>query len=260
MNQENTWALAGKTFLSRLLLGTGGYPNLDILEKSLEASETEIVTVAIRRVDLDTSDPAKLLGILKKKNYTLLPNTAGCFTAEEAILTAKLAREALGTNWVKLEVIGDNYSLLPDAEELLKAARILVKDGFVVLPYSPDDPVICQKLENCGCAAVMPLGAPIGSGQGIRNPNNIELICKMVKIPVIVDAGVGSPSHACTAMELGCTAVLMNTAIAKAQNPVKMATAMKKAINAGRLGFEAGKIPEKKMATPSSPERGKITL
>lgn len=245
-----------KTFSSRLLLGTAGYPSLSILADALQASGTEIVTVAMRRVNLVDGTENGLKNILK--NYTLLPNTAGCYSAQEAILTAKLAREALGTNWIKLEVIGDTYSLYPDPEELLKAARELIKDGFIVLPYCNDDPVVCKKLADAGCAVVMPLGAPIGSGQGIRNLNNMELIRKMVTIPVIVDAGVGTASHVAVAMELGCDGVLLNTAIAKAKDPIKMATAMKAASIAGRLAFEAGRIPEKKFATPSTPERGKI--
>lgn len=246
----------GKKFSSRLLLGTSGYPSLSILENALKASGTEIVTVAMRRVNLVDGTENGLKDILK--NYTLLPNTAGCYSAQEAILTAKLAREALQTTWIKLEVIGDTYSLYPDPEELLKAARELIKDGFTVLPYCNDDPVVCKKLADAGCAVVMPLGAPIGSGQGIRNLNNLELIRKMVTIPVIVDAGVGTASHVAVAMELGCDGVLLNTAIAKAQDPVKMATAMKAASIAGRLAFEAGRIPEKKFATPSTPQRGKI--
>lgn len=254
----NTWQLAGKTFRSRLILGTANYPNLQILKEALQASGTEVVTVAIRRVNLVEKDEEGPLKILKEENYTLLPNTAGCYTAKEAILTAKLARESLETNWIKLEVIGDSYSLFPDNEELLKAARELSTDGFTVFPYCIDDPIICKKLIDAGCAAVMPLGAPIGSGQGIRNPNNLELIRQQIKAPVIVDAGVGTSSHVSIAMELGCDGVLLNTAVAKAKDPVKMAAAMKHAVEAGRLAYEAGRIPERKFATPSSPERGKI--
>jgi len=252
------WTLAQKTFQSRLLQGTAGYPDLETLRKSLEISGAEIVTVAVRRVSLDANETEGLMPLLKKGNYTLLPNTAGCYSAKEAILTAQLAREALQTNWVKLEVIGDPYSLYPDSEELLVAARVLVKEGFVVLPYCTDDPVVCQKLIDCGCVCVMPLGAPIGSGQGIRNPHNLELIRQRIKAPVIVDAGVGTASHAAVALELGCDAVLMNTAIAKAKDPIKMAHAMSLAIQSGRLAFEAGRIPEKKFATPSTPDRGRI--
>ncbi|MDO8519537.1 MAG: thiazole synthase [Deltaproteobacteria bacterium] len=251
--------IADKKFSSRLLLGTAGYPSLSILEESLKASGTEIVTVAVRRVNLVDGDNG-LKDMLDRGSYTLLPNTAGCYSAQEAILTAKLAREALQTNWVKLEVIGDTYSLYPDPEELLKAARELVRDGFTVLPYCNDDPVVCKKLADIGCAAVMPLGAPIGSGQGIRNVNNLELIRKMVTVPVIVDAGVGTASHVAIALELGCDGVLLNTAVAKAKDPVKMASAMKAASLAGRMAFEAGRIPEKKFATPSTPEMGKINL
>jgi len=252
--------IAGKNFESRLLLGTAGYPNLDILDKALQASGTQIVTVALRRVDVADSNEGSLIELLKRKNYHLLPNTAGCYTAAEAVLTASLAREALGTNWIKLEVIGDRYTLYPDAEELLKAARELVAKNFIVLPYCTDDPVLCQKLADLGCAAVMPLGSPIGSGRGIQNPINLELIKKSVKVPVIVDAGVGTASHAAVAMELGCNGVLMNTAVAKAKDPVKMALAMKQAIEAGRNAFDAGRIPEKKLATPSTTDRGIMKL
>ena len=248
--------IANKSFNSRLLLGTSGYPSLSILADALKASGTEIVTVAMRRVNLVDGTENGLKDILK--NYTLLPNTAGCYSAQEAVLTAKLAREALQTNWIKLEVIGDAYSLYPDPEELLKAARELVKDGFTVLPYCNDDPVVCKKLADIGCPAVMPLGAPIGSGQGIRNPNNMELIRHTVNVPVIVDAGVGTASHVAMAMELGCDGVLLNTAVAKAKDPVKMAAAMKAAAEAGLMAFEAGRIPEKKFATPSTPERGRV--
>ncbi len=250
--------IANKQFDSRLLMGSSGYPSFQVLDDALKASGTNIVTVALRRVSLETLGQEGLWSILRQGNYHLLPNTAGCYTAEEAILTAKMAREALNTSWVKLEVIGDSYSLFPDGEELLKAARELVKENFIVLPYCNDDPVICKKLMDCGCAAVMPLGAPIGSGQGIRNPANLELIRKEISIPVIVDAGVGTASHVAIAMELGCDGVLLNTAVAKAQDPVKMALAMKQALEAGRLAFEAGRIPEKKMATPSTPDRGKM--
>lgn len=250
--------IADKIFKSRLLLGTAGYPNLTILEEALSASGCEVATVAIRRINLVEDQTEGILPLLKRGNYFLLPNTAGCYTAKEAVLTAKLAREALDTNWVKLEVIGDSYSLYPDSEELLKATSELVADGFIVLPYCNDDPVVCKKLVDRGCPAVMPLGAPIGSGQGIRNPNNLELIRKQVSVPIIVDAGVGCASHVTFAMELGCDGVLMNTAIAKARDPVKMALAMKNAMAAGHLSFEAGRIPEKKFASPSTPDRGKI--
>lgn len=252
--------IADKNFQSRLLLGTAGYPSLKVLEEALQASGAEMVTVALRRVSLVENEKEGVISVLKSHGFFILPNTAGCYTAEEAILTAKLAREALQTNWIKLEVIGDSYSLYPDGEELLKAARILVREGFTVLPYCNDDPILCIKLEEAGCSAVMPLGAPIGSGQGIRNPFNLELILKNAKVPVIVDAGVGTASHVAIAMELGCDGVLLNTAVAKAQDPVKMAKAMRQAIEGGRLAFEAGRIPEKKLATPSTPERGKMEI
>ena len=248
--------IANRSFSSRLLLGTAGYPSLTILSEALKVSGTEIVTVAVRRVNLPDPSEDGLKDLLK--NYTLLPNTAGCHTAKEAILTAQLAREALQTNWIKLEVIGDSYSLYPDPEELLKAARVLVKEGFTVLPYCNDDPVVSKKLAEAGCSAVMPLGAPIGSGQGIRNPHNLELILHSVTVPVIVDAGVGTASHVAIAFELGVDGVLLNTAVAKAKDPVKMASAMRSAADAGRLAFEAGRIPEKRFATPSTPDRGKI--
>lgn len=254
------WSLADKQFSSRLLLGTAGYPSLQILREALKASGTKLVTVGIRRLSLENREEESLLKILHDDGYTLLPNTAGCYTAKEAILTAQLAREALQTNWIKLEVMGDSYSLFPDNEALLAAAQTLVKEDFVVFPYCNDDPIICKKLNDIGCAAVMPLGAPIGSGQGVRNIGNLELICRFVKVPVIVDAGVGTASHVAIAMELGCDGVLLNTAVAKAKDPVKMAYAMNKACEAGRLAFEAGRIPEKKMATPSTPERGKIKM
>ncbi|HBF12882.1 MAG TPA: thiazole synthase [Deltaproteobacteria bacterium] len=253
--------IAKKSFDSRLLLGSSGYPTLKHLEDALKISGSQIVTVAIRRISLESESAGdSLIKVLSENHYFLLPNTAGCYTAEEAILTAKLSREALKTNWIKLEVIGDSYSLFPDNEQLLKAARTLINDGFVVLPYCNDDPIVCKKLADLGCSAVMPLGAPIGSGQGIRNPHNLELIRKMVSVPMIVDAGVGTASHAAFAMELGADGVLMNTAVAKAKDPVKMALAMKNAVEAGRLAFEAGRIPEKKFATPSTPDRGKIVL
>lgn len=259
MNDNNsTWNLAGKTFHSRLLLGTAGYPDLSVLASALKASGTEIVTVAVRRVDITDHNAEGLGRVLKDGGYTLLPNTAGCYTAEEAVLTAHLAQEAIGTNWIKLEVIGDSYSLFPDNEQLLKAAKKLVGDGFTVLPYCNDDPVICKKLADIGCPAVMPLGGPIGSGRGIRNPDNLELIRRQVNVPVIVDAGVGTASHVTIAMELGCDGVLLNTAVARAKDPASMALAMKHAASAGRLAFMAGRIPEKKFATPSTPERGKI--
>lgn len=258
LSNHNMWSLANKQFNSRLILGTAGYLSLQILLDAIAASKTEIVTVGIRRLNVVENKKNDFIEKIKQTGVFLLPNTAGCYTAKEAILTAKLARESLNTNWVKLEVIGDSYSLFPDNEELLKAAGELVQEGFTVLPYCLDDPVICRKLMDVGCACVMPLGAPIGSGQGIRNPKNLELIRSQIKLPVIVDAGVGVASHASYAMELGVDAVLMNTAVAKAMDPVKMVTAMRLAIESGRLAFEAGRIPQKNFATPSTPERGKI--
>ena len=250
--------IAGRAFRSRLILGTARYPNLQVMLDALEASGTEIVTVAIRRVR-PGADGENLYDLLKGR-YFILPNTAGCFTARDAILTAHLAREALGTNWIKLEVIGDEETLYPDTEQLLQAAAELVKDGFVVLPYCNDDPVVCKKLEDMGCAAVMPLGAPIGSGMGILNPYNIRLIRQMCAVPVIVDAGVGTASDVAIAMELGCDGVLLNTAVAQARDPVKMARAMRLAVEAGRLAYEAGRIPRRLYAVPSSPMEDRIEI
>lgn len=249
--------LAGMSFSSRLLVGTGKYKDLDETKKAIDASGAEIVTVALRRIDLDSYEGKSLMDYLGD-GYTLLPNTAGCYTAKDAVLTARLAREALGTDFVKLEVIGDDKTLFPDNEGLLEAARILVDDGFKVLPYTNDDPVVCKKLEQIGCAAVMPLAAPIGSGLGIRNPYNIQIILEQASVPVIVDAGVGTASDAAIAMELGCDGVLMNSGIAGATDPIKMAEAMRKAIEAGRLAFEAGRIPRKLYATASSPLEGLV--
>ncbi len=249
MNNELT--IAGRTFRSRLFIGTARYPNRQVMLEAIEASGAEVVTVAIRRVRPD-AEGENLYDLLKDR-YFILPNTAGCYTAREAIVTAHLAREALGTNWIKLEVIGDEETLFPDVEQLLEAAAQLVKDGFVVLPYCNDDPVTCKKLEDIGCAAVMPLGAPIGSGMGIRNPYNLRIILDMVSVPVIVDAGVGTASDVAVAMELGCDGVLLNSAVAGARDPVKMARAMRLAIEAGRLAYEAGRIPRRLYARASSP-------
>ncbi len=243
--------IAGRTFTSRLFIGSARYPNRQVMLDAIEASGAEVVTVAIRRVRPD-AEGENLYDLLRER-YFILPNTAGCYTAREAVLTAHLAREALGTNWIKLEVIGDDETLFPDVEQLLEAAAELVKDGFVVLPYCNDDPITCKKLEEIGCAAVMPLGAPIGSGMGIRNPYNIRIILDMVSVPVIVDAGVGTASDVAIAMELGCHGVLLNTAVAQARDPVKMARAMRLAIEAGRLAYEAGRIPRKLYARASSP-------
>jgi thiazole synthase len=240
-------------FRSRLIVGTGKYTSLEVQRAAIEASGAEMVTVAIRRVDLKSRGEGSFLSSMDLEKITLLPNTAGCYTAEEAVTTSHLARELLDTNLIKLEVIGDERTLFPDAEGLLRAAETLLKEGFTVLPYTNDDPVLCRKLVDLGCPAVMPLGAPIGSGLGIRNPANIRIILETVDVPVIVDAGVGTASDAAVAMELGCAAVLMNTGIAGAKDPVKMATAMKQAVEAGRLAYEAGRIPKKLYATASSP-------
>ena len=248
--------IAGESFGSALMAGTAGYPNRQVMLDALAASGAEIVTVSIRRVDL--SGPRESLVDLLGGTYRLLPNTSGCATAKDAVLTAGLAREALGTNWVKLEVVADRETLYPDAEQLLKAAAILVGQGFAVLAYTNDDPVTCERLADLGCAAVMPLGAPIGSGLGILNPFNIETICRRLSVPVILDAGIGTASDAARAMELGCSAVLLNTAIAKADDPVTMATAMRLAVAAGRAARMAGRIPKKLHAEASSPELGLI--
>ena len=246
------------SFESRLLTGTGKYPSLEVAADALKASGCQVVTVAIRRVDLNDRGQGSIFEVLRQGGYTILPNTAGCYTAEDALRTARLAREMLNTPLVKLEVIGDEKTLFPDVPETLDAAKILVDEGFTVLPYFNDDPVTARKLEDIGCAAVMPLAAPIGSGLGIRNPYNIEIIVQHASVPVIVDAGVGTASDAALAMELGVDGVLMNTAIAGARNPVKMARAMGMAVEAGRAAFEAGRIPRKLFATASSPLEGVI--
>jgi thiazole synthase len=250
--------LAGETLHSRLLLGTSRYPSTQVLLEALEASGTELVTVGIRRVSLDAGGGENLYQLLRERGYRLLPNTAGCFTARDAILTAELAREALGTSWIKLEVIGDEDTLLPDVAELLDAARELVRRGFTVLPYTNDDPITARKLEDAGCAAVMPLGAPIGSGLGIRNPHNIEMIVQAAHIPVVVDAGVGTASDVAIAFELGCDAVLLNTAVARARKPVVMAAAVQHAARAGRLAYLAGRMPRQPGAHASTPMQGRV--
>jgi thiazole synthase len=250
--------IAGRAFQSRLIVGTGKYPSHAVMQAAHLASGTEMVTVAVRRVDLSARGEASLLHWIDRSKIFLLPNTAGCYTADDAIRTARLAQEAGLSNWIKLEVLGDEATLFPDNEALIEATRVLVKEGFVVLPYTNDDPIACRKLEDAGAAAVMPLGAPIGSGLGIQNPNNIAIIKERAGVPVIVDAGVGTASDAAIAMELGVDGVLMNTAIAGAQDPAKMAAAMKHAVAAGRLAFEAGRIPRKRYATASSPEAGLI--
>lgn len=250
--------IAGKKFSSRLLIGTSRYPNQQVMLDAIEASGAEIVTVAVRRVSLESGGEG-LFELLEGK-YHFLPNTAGCFTAKDAVLTAELAREALQTNWVKLEVIGDEETLFPDVEQLLRAAEELVKKDFIVLPYCNDDPITCRKLQDIGCAAVMPLAAPIGSGMGIRNPYNLRIIREQCSIPLIVDAGVGTASDAALALELGIDGILLNTAVAGARDPVKMARAMCLGIEAGRLAFEAGRIPRKLYATASTPVDGTIEL
>ena len=246
------------TFTSRLLVGTAGYPNYQVMLDALKASGAQLVTMAIRRLDMSASREGGLLEILLEHNYTLLPNTAGCFTAKDAILTAQLAREALETDLIKLEVIGDDDTLLPDGEELLRAARELARDGFHVMAYSNDDPILCRKLQDAGCAAVMPLGSPIGSGMGIRNPYNFQIIREQLHVPMLVDAGLGTASEAALAMELGCDGVLLNTAISGAQHPVLMAHAFRCGVDAGRAAFLAGRIPRRFYAKASSPLEGRI--
>jgi thiazole synthase len=250
--------IAGRAFSSRLFVGTGKYSSYPVMARALEASGSEVVTVAVRRVNISDRSKESLLDYIDPKRYFLLPNTAGCYTSADAIRTAHLAREAGLSDWVKLEVIGDERTLFPDNEGLLEATRVLVKEGFTVLPYTNDDPVVCRKLVDAGAAAVMPLGAPIGSGLGIQNINNIRIIRESVQLPLIVDAGVGTSSDAALAMELGADGVLMNTAIAGATDPVTMAEAMKLAVESGRLAFKAGRIPRKRYASASSPIEGVI--
>ena len=243
--------IAGREFGSRLIMGTGGAPSLAILEQALVASGTELTTVAMRRIDAETG--TGVLDLLNRLGIALLPNTAGCRGAAEAVLTAQLAREALGTEWVKLEVIADERTLLPDAIELVRAAEQLVDEGFVVLPYTNDDPVLARRLEDVGCAAVMPLGSPIGTGLGIANPHHIEMIVAAAAVPVILDAGIGTASDAALAMELGCDAVLLASAVTRASDPPMMAAAMAAAVDAGRLAHRAGRIPKRFWAQASSP-------
>ena len=250
--------IAGRTFASRLVVGTGKYPSHQIMQAAHVAAGVDMVTVAVRRVDLAGKGEGALLSWIDRSKIFLLPNTAGCYTVDDAVRTARLGREAGLSNWVKLEVIGDERTLFPDNEALIEATGILVKEGFVVLPYTNDDPIACRKLEAAGAAAVMPLGAPIGSGLGIQNPNNISIIKEQSKVPVIVDAGVGTASDAAIAMELGADGVLLNTAIAGAGDPAQMASAMKHAVIAGRLAYLAGRIPRKRYATASSPTEGLI--
>jgi thiazole synthase len=250
--------IAGRSFASRLIVGTGKYPSHQIMAAAHRASGADMVTVAVRRVNLTDKSQESLLDYIDREQIFILPNTAGCYTADEAVRTARLAREVGLSNWIKLEVIGDERTLFPDNEALLAATRTLVAEGFVVLPYTNDDPIVCRKLEEAGAAAVMPLGAPIGSGLGIQNVHNIQIIREQAGVPVIVDAGVGTASDAAIAMELGADGVLMNTAIAGAGDPVAMATAMKLAIEAGRLAWGAGRIPRRTYASPSSPVGGMV--
>jgi thiazole synthase len=254
--EQDLLVLGGKTFRSRLIVGTGKYSTFAVMKEAIERSEAEIVTVAVRRIDLGKRSGESLLAHIDTSRTMLLPNTAGCYTAEDAIRVANLGREAGLSDWVKLEVIGDEKTLFPDTEALLTATKILVKDGFVVLPYTNDDPVMARKLEDAGAAAVMPLGAPIGSGMGIQNRANLRIILEAVSVPVIVDAGVGTASDAAIALELGCDAVLMNTGIAGAGAPVAMADAMRLAVAAGRAAYKAGRIPQKLYASASSPLEG----
>lgn len=256
MATSDSWTLAGRTFNSRLIVGTGKYKDAEETKRCLDQSGAEIVTVALRRVDLKAKE--NLLSWIDRDRYILLPNTAGCYSADEAVRTLRLARELGIADLVKLEVIGDPTTLLPDNEETLKAAKILIDEGFVVMPYCSDDPIVCRKLEEMGCAAVMPLAAPIGSGQGIRNPHNLRLIVEQSKVPVLVDAGVGTASDAAVALELGCEGVLLNSAIALAKDPPLMATAMKNAIIAGRQAFLAGRMSARAHANASSPTGGLI--
>lgn len=255
---DDALVIAGRRFTSRLIVGTGKYKDTAETERAIDASGAEIVTVALRRVDLSDKSSGSLMSLLGKKKWTLLPNTAGCYTADEAVRTLRLARELGIADLVKLEVIGDAKTLYPDNEQTLEAAKTLVKEGFTVLPYCIDDPILCKKLEDVGCAAVMPLAAPIGSGLGIRNPHNLSIILEHAKVPVIVDAGVGTASDAAIAMELGCHGVLMNTAIAHAKDPVLMAEAMREAVKAGRKARLAGRMPRTRYANASSPEAGLI--
>jgi len=250
--------IAGRAFQSRLLLGTGGFSSHEVLQEALAASAAEVCTVALRR--LDPSARGSILDVLQDASVQILPNTAGCYTARDAVLTAKLARDAFATDWVKLEVIGDDRTLLPDATELLAAAEELVQDGFVVLPYTSDDPILARRLEDVGCAAVMPLGSPIGSGMGIRNPYNLAIMIERAGVPVVLDAGVGTASDAALAMELGCDAVLCASAISRAQDPVAMSHAIRLAVLAGRLARHGGRIPRRRYAQASTPDEGRPEL
>ena len=258
LDSDDAFMVAGKRYRSRLLIGTGKYKDLEETRRAVEASGAEIVTVAIRRSNIgQKKEEPNLLDVLPPSKYTILPNTAGCYTAEDAVRTCRLARELLdGNKLVKLEVLGDDKTLYPDVIQTLKAAETLVQDGFDVMVYTTDDPLVAKKLEDIGCVAVMPLGAPIGSGLGIRNPYNIVTIVEQARVPILVDAGVGTASDAAVAMELGCDGVLMNTAVALAKDPILMASAMKKAVEAGREAYLAGRIPKKRFASASSPLDG----
>lgn len=257
---DDALVIAGHEFKSRLLIGTGKYKDFAETAAALDASGAEIITVAVRRVNVEDKEQQMLQDFINPRKFTYLPNTAGCFTAEDAIRTLRLARVAGGWNLVKLEVLSDEKTLYPKVTETIRAAEILIKDGFDVMVYTSDDPIVAQELEDVGCCAIMPLAAPIGSGLGIQNRLNIEFIVDQAKVPVLVDAGVGIASDAATAMEIGCDGVLMNTAIAKAQNPILMAQSMKLAIEAGRLSYLAGRMPKKRYASPSSPVEGKIQM
>ena len=251
---EDPLVIAGRTFRSRLILGTGGFPRLEALADAIRASGTELVTVALRRID--PAQRGSIVDVIDEAGVRLLPNTAGCYTARDAVATARLAREAFETDWIKLEVIGDERTLLPDAPELLRAAEELVAEGFVVLPYTNDDPVLGRRLQDAGCAAVMPLGSPIGSGMGIRNAYNLSILRERVSVPLVLDAGVGTASDAALAMELGCDGVLCASAISRAEDPVAMARAIRGAVEAGRLARRAGRIPRRLYAEASTPDEG----
>ena len=254
---DDPFKIGDLTLRSRVLLGTSRYPNQQTMLDCLKVSGTEMVTISLRRIPTSTQGSENLYQQLDARNFNLLPNTAGCFTAREAIFTAEMSREALNTNWIKLEVIADEETLLPEGESLLEAAEFLVREGFQVLPYTNDDPVLAKKLEDVGCVAVMPLASPIGTGLGIRNPHNIELIRSRTDLPVIIDAGLGTASDITQAFELGCDAVLLNTAVARAQHPVRMAKAVGAAALAGRLAYRSGRMPSKNYATASTPLQGK---
>jgi len=255
---DDTLVIGKYTFTSRLIVGTGKFPSMEVMQRAHEASGAQLVTVAIRRIHFDDPSGKTMIDYIDRTKYALLPNTAGCFTAKEAVLTAKLAREALGTDLIKVEVIGDPHTLYPDTVETIAACEELVRDGFTVLPYIVDDPIACKRLEAIGCAAVMPLAAPIGSGLGVCNPYSIAIIKEQANVPVIVDAGVGTASDAAIAMELGVDALLMNTGIAAANDPVMMAGAMRRAVEAGRMAFRAGRMPKRLYANASSPLGGLV--